>query len=152
QPNDPLDGLLATADPILGVSKRCCPVCSHLLSVALPPHIADLIPFVIKGSHTTITPCSLPDCLPRPILKDMVEVFGEQLRVVLDNLASTNAAVRRRSLSTGTQRISPTPSEPSEDESEPPHADQEEMNDNVDAWRMQQYYEHFIKMRENAWV
>jgi hypothetical protein len=123
-----------------------------LLGVALPAHIADLILFIIKGSHTTITPCSLPDCLPHPILKDMVEVFREQLRKVLDNLALTNVALRKCSLSTGTERFSPMPSGPSKDGNKPPHADKEEVNDHVGAWRMQQHCEHFIKMRENAWV
>lgn len=100
--------LLATVDNVVGISKRCCPVCEHLLCDIPLPAINKMEPFIIKGSHTTITPCALPASLPLPALENMVTFFGTQLRRVLGDLAISNAVVRARSLSTGTQRFSPT--------------------------------------------
>jgi hypothetical protein len=84
-------------------------VCTHLLTSVLPRSSTDKRSFVIRGSHTTITGCSLPDGLPLTVLRTMVSFFGDQLRKVLIELLEERALVRGRSLSTGTQRFSPVP-------------------------------------------
>lgn len=63
---------------LLGISKRCCPVCAFL--------IRHLDGFVIRGAHKTISPCSLPSWLPDDDMKVMINEFAERLRKALDNL------------------------------------------------------------------
>lgn len=63
---------------MIGVSKRCCPVCAYLIQ-----HLGG---FVIRGAHKTITGCSLPPWLPEEHKRVMVEEFGKRLREALDIL------------------------------------------------------------------
>src|ERR1700722_17046740 len=81
---------------ILGISKRCCPVCSHLLYVlqqALPGKV-----FNTPGSHKTVYPCALPPWLPLPIIARITSAFWEQLkRVLLDVVRDSTRRERRKS-------------------------------------------------------
>jgi hypothetical protein len=63
---------------MLGISKRCCPVCAFL--------IQKLGGFVIRGAHKSVTGCSLPPWLPNDTKKIMVDEFGRRLRMLLDNI------------------------------------------------------------------
>src|ERR1700722_8529479 len=89
---------------ILGISKRCCPVCSHLLHVlqqALPGKV-----FNTPGSHKTIYPCALPPWLPLSIVSKVVSAFWEQLKqVLLEVVRDTTRRQRRKS--TGSHGPSP---------------------------------------------
>ncbi|KAF8971465.1 hypothetical protein BDZ97DRAFT_1936663 [Flammula alnicola] len=51
---------------IIGTSKRCCPVCAQLLLTISP--VASGQSFITRGSHRTITSCTLPDWTPPHIL------------------------------------------------------------------------------------
>jgi len=90
-------------DSAVGISKRCCPVCEYSLCDALP--ITGVPPFVIKGSHTSATPCPLPDCLSRK------KTWSHSLGLSREgDLATVNAAARGRSLSPGKYVFSLIPS------------------------------------------
>jgi len=58
------------------VSKHCCPTCRHLLSLLAKGNA----PFVIRGSHNTVTACTLPTWLPKQIMDSMNDTSGGQLR------------------------------------------------------------------------
>jgi hypothetical protein len=64
----------------VGVSKRCCPSCAHLLGL--------LDRFIYTHSHNTITPCSLPESLSLLTIVRMVTKFGDQL---IDDLLDLKA-------------------------------------------------------------
>lgn len=87
----------------MGVSKRCCPVCAHLLRLL---STCNGKRFVTTGEHSTITPCSLPEWLPAHIIKEMVVEFGSRLRRELVELLQRTEVLRRRTCSTDTRRIS----------------------------------------------
>ena len=89
---------------MLGVSKRCCPVCARLLSL-LKPNQENTI-FLTTGNHTTISACMLPECLPQEIIDQMVMEFGVRLRKELVNLQKTTEVRRNRTRSNDTRRIS----------------------------------------------
>lgn len=55
----------------------------------------------MKGSHGTVTACTLPMWLPTHIIDIMVADFGTQLRNELVNLMSLTGQWRKRSASTG---------------------------------------------------
>ena len=60
----------------MGVSNDCCPTCKHFLSL-----LTDINqPFIVRGSHNTVTACSLPIWTPEHIVDLMNEAFGSQLR------------------------------------------------------------------------
>jgi hypothetical protein len=87
------------------VSKRCCPVCSHLLRL-LNEHCG--AKFVISDEHTNITPCALPEWLPGKIVRLMVLEFSHRLREELTELRQKSIRqlpVRSRAGTSGTGRI-----------------------------------------------
>src|ERR1700722_9317007 len=90
---------------ILGISKRCCPVCSHLL-YALQGSLPGAV-FNTPGSHKTVYPCTLPPWLPAPIIVQIVLAFWEQLRKVLLDVLR-NSVRRERRKSTGSHGATPT--------------------------------------------
>lgn len=69
---------------VIGTSKHCCPVCATLLSTITPQ--ATNQPFLIRGSHRTITSCTLPDWTPPHIVKELIKHFGEPLREEIGRL------------------------------------------------------------------
>src|ERR1700742_2435284 len=89
---------------IIGVSKRCCPVCYTLiknLSTTTKPG------FVIKGSHGAITACTLPEWLPLGHVNDMNKHFGDMLRIELSKLMQSNiTSLRKRNVSSGSRAAS----------------------------------------------
>jgi hypothetical protein len=63
--------------------------------------------FLTTGSHTTITACTLPDCLPKHMIDEMAEEFGLRLRKELVNLMYTTSRVQRgRARTYDSRRIS----------------------------------------------
>ncbi|KJA14958.1 hypothetical protein HYPSUDRAFT_208271 [Hypholoma sublateritium FD-334 SS-4] len=83
----------------IGVSKLCCPVCLKLLTLLNPSAI-------VKGSHNTITACSLPPWLPAHIVDSMNEYFAAQLKEALDQIMQDPDSGRGRTKSTGSHRLS----------------------------------------------
>ena len=62
---------------MIGVSKRCCPVCSCILT-----HLSkqnDTRPLRILGLHGTVYPCTLPPGLPSDIAEDVVDALESML-------------------------------------------------------------------------
>ena len=86
--------------PIIGISKQSCPVCLKLLSLLIG------LKFIVRGSHNTITPCSLPAWLPSHVVDSMNEFFGGQLRRELLELMDRTEVIRTRKDSTGSHRLS----------------------------------------------
>ncbi|KDR67659.1 hypothetical protein GALMADRAFT_231839 [Galerina marginata CBS 339.88] len=62
---------------VIGVSKRCCPVCYHFLALLTEDGQE---PFITRGSHSIITPCTLPPWTPSPVVDSMIKTFGTILR------------------------------------------------------------------------
>lgn len=86
----------------MGVSKRCCPTCLHLLSLLLK----DKKPFVIRGFHNTVSACTLPTWLPKEIVDSMNHAFGGKLREELVKLIHRPELLHSRTHSTGSERLS----------------------------------------------
>jgi hypothetical protein len=80
-------------------------VCVHLLGL-LKTH--DGKRFRTTGSHSTITPCTLPEWLPVDIIEAMVVEFGGRLRAELVKLQNLGDVLRHhnRTSSNDTRRIS----------------------------------------------
>lgn len=79
---------------MIGMSKRRCPVCAHLLRIL---KTRDGKPFIVSGGeHFQITPCTLPPGLPKTIIKEMVLEFAGRLRTELVRHLHTNKTVPRR--------------------------------------------------------
>jgi hypothetical protein len=83
---------------VIGVSKRCCPVCQHLLHLLGNGKEGQ---FVIKNSHQSVTACTLPLWLPADYVDSMNKHFGGQLRRELVELFCSKEGGRSRSQSTG---------------------------------------------------
>lgn len=88
--------------PIIGVSKRCCPPCQYLLSLLSTKGL----PFIVRGSHNTVTACTLPGWLPMDIVDSMNKYFGDQLRRELVTLMDSSSFMRMRAQSNGSHRLS----------------------------------------------
>ena len=71
---------------IVGISKRCCPTCQQLLLLLG----TGKAPFVIRGSHSTVTACTLPTWLPAHVVDSMNNIFGDRLRWELLNLIESS--------------------------------------------------------------
>ncbi|KAF8630587.1 hypothetical protein AX17_005399 [Amanita inopinata Kibby_2008] len=92
---------------VLGVSKPCCPVCHHLLEkLSNLPVSKPFQPFVTRGTHSTISACSLPTWLPEEIVHDMNMTFGSQLRQQLIQFMSDSKSMRNRAQSATSTRLS----------------------------------------------
>jgi hypothetical protein len=76
----------------IGVSKRCCPVCTRLLGLLFPNDRMD-----ICGTHRTVYPCSLPPWLPQDIVEKMVSIYEDELRTILHDLVQEHHGSRRLS-------------------------------------------------------
>ena len=87
---------------VIGVSKRCCPTCRTLLYLLAKDEEQ---PFLVKGTHSTVTACTLPPWLPSDVVDRMNQIFGGQLREELIKIFKS-PLTRSRSLSTGSRRIS----------------------------------------------
>ena len=87
---------------MIGVSKRCCPTCRHLLLLLAKDH---RLPFIVKGSHSTVTGCTIPPWLPSEVVDRMNEIFGGQLRRELIKIYGSSLT-QTRSASTGSRRLS----------------------------------------------
>ena len=89
---------------MIGVSKRCCPICRSLLFLLANDEER---PFLVKGSHSTVTACTLPPWLPSPsdVVDKMNQIFGGQLNQELIKLRKS-PLTRNHSSSTGSRRIS----------------------------------------------
>lgn len=95
--------------PVIGVSKRCCPVCAHLLNLlSTSHHDPDRREhFIIKGTHNSITGCSMPTWLPADILKNMNDRFALELRdELLLFMSTTPGPSLRRVPSTDSDNLS----------------------------------------------
>ena len=62
--------------------------------------------FLTTGNHTTISPCTLPECLPQGIIDKMVKEFGLRLRKELVNLQRTTEVHRALCRTNDTRRLS----------------------------------------------
>jgi hypothetical protein len=87
---------------VMGVSKRCCPMCRSLLSLLANDKE---LPFLVKGSHTTVSACTLPPWLPSNIVDAMNQIFGSRLRKELIKICKS-PSTRFRSPSSASRRIS----------------------------------------------
>jgi hypothetical protein len=96
--------MMQNSGHVIGVSKRCCPVCQQLLNIfnSLTPEK----PFIVRGSHSKITACTLPTWLPENFVNSMNNIFGSQLRGELSELIGRKSVVHNRSLSLESQRLS----------------------------------------------
>ena len=63
---------------LLGISKRCCPVCTFLIQ-----HLGG---FVMRGAHKSFSLCSLPPWLSDDDIRAILDEFSRRLRKILDNL------------------------------------------------------------------
>ncbi|KAL6299847.1 hypothetical protein BKA93DRAFT_804740 [Sparassis latifolia] len=66
----------------LGVSKRCCPVCTAVLV-----HIggkSKVSKFKVRGTHATVSACALPPWLPLSIIQKIVSLFRDELVEKID--------------------------------------------------------------------
>ena len=87
---------------MIGVSKRCCPICRSLLFLLANDEEQ---PFLVKGSHSMVTACTLPPWLPSDIVDKMNQIFGGQLNLELIKLCKS-PLMQNHSSSTGSWRIS----------------------------------------------
>lgn len=64
----------------LGISKRCCLICTTLLQI-----VGRRLGMIIDtcGSHSKITPCSLPPWCPPEIIKEAIAELEEKVRPLL---------------------------------------------------------------------
>lgn len=92
---------LANAGRIIGISRRCCLTCQQLL-VELGASDA----FIVRGSHSTVSACTLPTWLPENVVNRMNTVFGQRLRKELVTLLTLPELIWNRAESTGLQRLS----------------------------------------------
>jgi hypothetical protein len=76
---------------MIGVSKRCCPVCTKLLEILYGQSLH------IAGSHSTIYACTLPTWLPEEVLSEMVNHFQGILRSVLRKVMQNSESLKRQS-------------------------------------------------------
>lgn len=102
---------------VIGVSKRCCPACSHFLDLLAQQHVRRLgeghgnkqleviQPFRVRGSHSNVSGCTLPLWTPSHIVDDMNATFGSHLRKALVTLMPA-APFRSRRNSGGSQTLS----------------------------------------------
>jgi hypothetical protein len=81
------------------VSKPCCPVCSKLL-------INPAGPFIFRGSHQTFSACTLPKWAPESVANDAINYYKSLLREALEDLMETSAALRSRTKSMQSDRLS----------------------------------------------
>ncbi|PPQ96651.1 hypothetical protein CVT26_010633 [Gymnopilus dilepis] len=85
---------------IIGISKRCCPVCWKLLEVLTYDNAQ--VRYVVAGFHSEFSACSLPPWLAKLAVEHLVDFFGNSLRPLLIKLA-INEPVRGRKESSGSQ-------------------------------------------------
>jgi hypothetical protein len=63
-------------------------------------------PFIVRGSHSAVTACLLPEWLPDRFVKYMNTVFGGQLRWELVEILSRPEVGRNHTQSTNSGRLS----------------------------------------------
>ena len=85
---------------MIGVSKRCCPACYHLLSL-LRNESPKPRPFIVRAVHKKVSGCTMPIWLAKRIAKDMNKKFGGLLRAELINLMDVSEGYRKRCSSSG---------------------------------------------------
>jgi hypothetical protein len=105
-----------TANTIIGVSKRCCTVCTRLLS-----YLGDELgtPYFVLGSHPVISASSLPSSISDHVMDRMIAHFGSQLKDAILRLETRLEAARLKAQST------PSPADNSNNPTQPRR----------DAWR-----------------
>jgi hypothetical protein len=81
---------------VIGVSKRCCPVCRYFLSLLSLRGDPATTGIVTPGFHDTISTCTLPEWTPEPWVDAMNLTFGQLLR---NELMKISDAVRLDSIS-----------------------------------------------------
>ncbi|RPB23424.1 hypothetical protein L211DRAFT_868565 [Terfezia boudieri ATCC MYA-4762] len=67
----------------IGVSKRCCPICTKLLSLLTHTHrnaLISLEPLTVLCSHPNIYPTSLPPLVPSDVAERLVKWLEELLK------------------------------------------------------------------------
>jgi hypothetical protein len=84
-----------TSGSYIGVSKRCCPVCTVALNFLSHAKGSSSDKFYIRGSHTTVSGCTLPAFLPRHIRSEIGLLFGARLRVALEGLYNRHTFAKR---------------------------------------------------------
>lgn len=70
----------------VGISKRCCPVCTKLLEILDP---AD--PVAISSSHKVVYACSLPPWIPEDRADIVIQHFVRELKETLSMMFKTNS-------------------------------------------------------------
>ncbi|KAF8422235.1 hypothetical protein EV426DRAFT_606640, partial [Tirmania nivea] len=84
----------------IGVSKRCCPICTKLLSLLTHPHRDTLtVPLTVLCSHPNIYPTSLPPLLPFDVAERLVIwlerlLKNELVKLVKKKRRSTGISVK----------------------------------------------------------
>lgn len=95
---------------IIGVSKRSCPACSYFLDLLISRTTnAEEDWFLTRGSHPTVSGCTLPPWTPSDIVAEMNATFGRELRRELIAILARNDATiitRDRSSSITSQSLS----------------------------------------------
>ncbi|KAF8886124.1 hypothetical protein BD779DRAFT_1673305 [Infundibulicybe gibba] len=93
---DPASGFQTRDKEVMGVSRRCCPVCSAVLD-ALPFYEGR--PIDVLGHHTAAIPCALPDNLPPSAINFVLGCFEREFVLSLHGLCVLSKRSRAKSKS-----------------------------------------------------
>ena len=96
---------------MIGVSKRCCPVCSCIL-VELSRHNRSR-PLRVLGVHGSIYPCTIPPGLPTAVAEAVASVLEGMLSAALYDVYRVDKHKERR------DSVSSTDSHPFESQRDP---------------------------------
>jgi len=91
---------------VIGVSKRCCPICDHFLNILRPRDDQ----FLVRGRHGKISACTLPPWTPSLIVDNMNLKFGtillQDLNSFMDKVNGIQGHALECSNSTGSGTLS----------------------------------------------
>jgi len=69
---------------VIGVSKRCCPLCACILGHYCQKF--NVAPIEVIGSHGQVSMCALPPWLPEHVVENVVSKFASDLGKILSQL------------------------------------------------------------------
>lgn len=71
----------------IGVSKRCCPMCTKLISLLFPGNAdGGTHSLVVLADHHNVYPTALPPFLPKHVARDFLQWLEELVRRAVDRL------------------------------------------------------------------
>ena len=93
-------------DLLIKLLSRNVPATVMKDTPAAQPIMRYIEPFIIKGAHNTVYPCTLPTWLPANIVDQMNDYFGNLLKQELRDLQRRSEVRRSRLRSTGSRGAS----------------------------------------------